>query len=113
VVAAVVVGGTSIFGGRGSVGRTLAGILLLAVLGNGMDLKGVGPDLQNAILGSVLILAASADFFRRALSRRRLRAEPVTGAPPGGDAAPATARPPLTERPVTTQAASTSTEVSS
>lgn len=102
-VAAVVVGGTSIYGGRGSVGRTLMGILLLAVLGNGLDLKGVGPDLQNAISGGVLILAASADFFRRALSRRRLRARPAEAA----------IEPPNLKRQPDDHAASTPTEVSS
>ena len=41
-IAATVIGGTSINGGEGSVGRTVAGILLLGVLSNAFDLMGIG-----------------------------------------------------------------------
>jgi ribose/xylose/arabinose/galactoside ABC-type transport system permease subunit len=70
-VAAIVVGGTSLFGGRGSVARTLWGVLFIATLKNGLDLKGVGDDLKQVILGSVFIAAASVEFFRRQLRRRK------------------------------------------
>lgn len=70
-VAAIVVGGTSLYGGRGSVARTLWGVLLLTLINNGLDLQGVDPDLKEVILGVVLISAASADYFRRRLRRRR------------------------------------------
>jgi len=70
-VAAVVVGGTSLFGGSGSIGRTLGGVLLLGVRANGHDLLSVGPDLQNVIVGAVLIAAASTELVRRRMVRRR------------------------------------------
>ena len=69
-IAAVVVGGTSIFGGRGSVLRTLFGVLLIGVLRNGLQVQGAGDALTLIVIGLVLILAASVEFFRRALSRR-------------------------------------------
>jgi ribose transport system permease protein len=81
-VAAIVMGGTSLFGGRGSVTRTLAGVLLIAVLQNGLDIKAVGFDFQQIVVGSVFIAAASVDFVRRRLGghtqglARRLRRRP-------------------------------------
>jgi ribose transport system permease protein len=73
-VAAVVIGGTSILGGKGSVTRTLAGVFLIAVLQNGLDLQGVDPDMQQVAVGVVFIFAASTDYFRRRIvARRRIR----------------------------------------
>ncbi len=69
-VAAVVVGGTSLYGGSGSMLRTFAGVLLLAELSNGLDLLSVGPDLQKVIVGLVLIGAASTEVVRRRMVRR-------------------------------------------
>lgn len=90
-IAAIVVGGTNLLGGRGSVVRTLFGVLLIAVLTNGLQLKGVNDDLQQVIIGCVFIAAASADFVRNRLRRRRLRQEveadveaPTADPPPAG-----------------------------
>jgi ribose transport system permease protein len=87
-IAAIVVGGTSLLGGRGSVARTLWGVLLIAVLDNGLDLKGVNDDVKQIVIGVVFIGAASVDFIRRQLRRRRSQAVlPVPGdddAVPGG-----------------------------
>ena len=79
-IAAIVIGGTSILGGRGSVIRTLWGVLLIAVLRNGLDVQGVGDDLKQIVIGVVLIAAASVDFVRRRLARRRERRSEVAGA---------------------------------
>jgi ribose transport system permease protein len=76
-VAAIVIGGTSIFGGRGSLIRTLFGVLLIAELRNGLDLVGVGDDLKQVIIGAVLILAASVAFIRG-----RIRIPYAMGKPP-------------------------------
>jgi ribose transport system permease protein len=78
-IAAVVVGGTSLTGGRGSVVRTLWGVLLIAVLRNGLDLMGINDDVKQIVIGIVFIIAASVDFLRRQLTRRRAT---VTVAPP-------------------------------
>jgi ribose/xylose/arabinose/galactoside ABC-type transport system permease subunit len=70
-IAAVVVGGTSLNGGRGSIVRTLWGVLLIAVLRNGLDISGISEDFKNVVIGTVLILAASVDFLRRRFVRSR------------------------------------------
>jgi ribose transport system permease protein len=73
-IAAIVVGGTNLLGGRGSISRTLWGVLLIAVLENGLQLEGVNDDLRQVIIGIVFIAAASVEFFRRQMRRRRTRA---------------------------------------
>jgi hypothetical protein len=74
-IAAIVVGGNNLLGGRGSITRTLWGVLLLAVLENGLQLEGVNTDVQQVIIGAVFIAAASAEFFRRRLRSRGRAAE--------------------------------------
>ncbi|MFK8250125.1 ABC transporter permease [Ancylobacter terrae] len=57
VIAAVVVGGTPLTGGIGSIGGTVLGVLIITILSNGMNMIGVDPYLQNIIKGAVLIAA--------------------------------------------------------
>jgi ribose transport system permease protein len=64
-VAAVVLGGTSLYGGKGSVLRTLLGVLLIAVIQNGLNLLNVSSDLQMVLLGAVFILAAASGVLQR------------------------------------------------
>lgn len=56
-IAAVVMGGTSIAGGRGAIVGTLVGALLLGVLNNGLNMIGVSPYLQLIIKGGIVLLA--------------------------------------------------------
>jgi len=56
-IAAVVMGGSSIAGGRGSIIGTLIGALMLGVLNNGLNMMGVSPYLQNIIKGTIILLA--------------------------------------------------------
>jgi len=56
-VAAVVLGGTSIFGGVGSIGGTVLGLVLIQLLKNGLALTGVKGDATIVVIGSVLILS--------------------------------------------------------
>lgn len=63
--AAVILGGTSITGGRGSMARTLAGLLLIAVVQNGLDILGVEFSLQQVAIGVVFVLAACTEALRR------------------------------------------------
>ena len=57
VIAAVVVGGTPLTGGIGRIRGTILGVLIIAILSNGMNMTGVDPYLQNIIKGLVLIVA--------------------------------------------------------
>ena len=65
VIAAVVVGGTSLFGGEGKILGTLIGSLLLAVIFNGMNLIGIDPYWQNVALGYVILGAALLDTWKK------------------------------------------------
>jgi ribose transport system permease protein len=64
-IAAVVMGGTSISGGRGSIIGTLIGALLLGVLNNGLNMAGVNPYVQNVIKGGIILLAIYISRDRR------------------------------------------------
>jgi ribose transport system permease protein len=66
-VTAVVVGGTALTGGEGGVLNTLVGVLIMAVLGNGMVLLGVSPDLQQAVQGVLIIVAVALSLDRARL----------------------------------------------
>jgi len=63
-IAAVVVGGTSLFGGRGSIWGTLAGAFFIGVLNNGLNLFGVSPYDQMIAKGAILLVATSLDRWR-------------------------------------------------
>ena len=69
VIAAVVVGGTSLMGGRGKIFGTLIGAFIIAVIKNGMNLKDVDPFNQKIVLGAVLMLAVLFDTLKRRNSR--------------------------------------------
>lgn len=60
-IAAVVIGGTSLKGGSGSVIGSLIGALTMATLNNGMDLLGVSSFYQMVLKGVIIILAVSLD----------------------------------------------------
>jgi ribose/xylose/arabinose/galactoside ABC-type transport system permease subunit len=63
-IAAVVVGGTSLFGGSGSVWSALAGAFFIGILNNGLNLYRVSPYEQLVVKGFVLLAAASLDRWR-------------------------------------------------
>jgi len=60
-ITAVVLGGTSIFGGRGSIGGTLLGLLAIAILKNGLMLADLPGELAGMLTGSLLLLAIGLD----------------------------------------------------
>ncbi len=64
-IAAVVIGGTSLTGGVGSVVGTLFGALIIAVINNGLDLMGVSSYYQQVIKGAIIVLAVLLDTSRR------------------------------------------------
>ncbi|UOQ86996.1 ABC transporter permease [Gracilibacillus salinarum] len=59
VITAVLIGGTHIFGGRGSLGGTMIGVLIIGVLNNGLNLMGVSSLFQMVILGLFILIAVS------------------------------------------------------
>lgn len=65
VIAAVVVGGTSLMGGKGSVISTLFGAIFIGVLNNGLNLAGIDPYLQKIALGLVILLAVLIDQINK------------------------------------------------
>ncbi|MCM3760189.1 ABC transporter permease [Alkalihalobacillus oceani] len=62
-IAAVILGGTALFGGSGSMWRTLVGVFLMGVLVNGLNLLGIGSDGQNLAIGLVLLIAVAANVM--------------------------------------------------
>ena len=63
-IAAVVIGGTSLTGGRGSVFGTFLGVLVLAILGNGLAQLGVQEPLKRLLTGAVIVLSVVVDRLR-------------------------------------------------
>jgi ribose transport system permease protein len=74
-IAAVVVGGTSLFGGRGGIGNTIVGLFVLGVLNNGLDHVQIDPFLKVLIRGLILLLALVINVYAQ-----RLRATEQAGA---------------------------------
>ncbi|MTH60564.1 ABC transporter permease [Paracoccus litorisediminis] len=64
-IAAVVIGGTSLSGGRGTITGTLIGALIMSVLTNGLRVLSVAPEWQTVVTGIIIIVAVYADQLRR------------------------------------------------
>jgi ribose transport system permease protein len=70
-IAAVVVGGTNLFGGEGGVGGTMIGILIIGVLANGLNILGVAEFWQRVVNGLIIVLVVALDQWRRRIARRQ------------------------------------------
>ena len=64
-IAAVAIGGVSIYGGRGTIIGVLLGVLILAVIDSGLGAVGASTEVQNTVKGAIIILAVSVEYFRR------------------------------------------------
>jgi len=64
-IAAVVIGGTSLAGGKGSVVGTVIGALIISVLNNGLQIMSIPQEWQNVVLGLVILVAVYADMVRK------------------------------------------------
>ena len=69
-IGAAVIGGTSLFGGRGSVWNAILGALVIGSLGNGLDLSGASAADKLMVSGAILILAVAIDALSRSSSGR-------------------------------------------
>jgi ribose transport system permease protein len=67
-IAAVIIGGTSLFGGSGTVIGTFFGALIIGVLRNGLDLMGVTDHIKQMTIGTMIIFAVLLDYYRRRLT---------------------------------------------
>ncbi len=82
VIAIVVLGGTSLAGGFGSIWRTAVGLAIIATISNGFTLLGLNPFYQSIVKGTVIILAVAFEGWARRLSARRLAKEAAADATP-------------------------------
>jgi len=70
-IAAVVIGGAALSGGRGTVRGTIIGAFVIGFLANGLVIVGVSPFWQKVITGAVIILAVAVDQIQQIVQRRR------------------------------------------
>jgi len=70
-IAAVVIGGTSLMGGRGSVVNSFSGVLIIAVLQAGLAQIGASEPMKRVITGTVIVAAVIADVYRHRLTWRQ------------------------------------------
>jgi ribose transport system permease protein len=68
-IAAVVIGGTNLFGGEGRVSGTVIGILVIAVIGNGLQILGVAEFWQRVVNGLIIVAVVALDQWRRRQAR--------------------------------------------
>ena len=64
-IAAVVIGGTSLFGGEGGIVGTLIGALIMTIVQNGMNLLGIQSEWQGVVLGALIVVAVLLDQWAR------------------------------------------------
>jgi len=69
-LAAIIIGGTSVFGGKGSVLRTLLGVIFVSVLTNILVLTGIGFGFQQMAIGALIVIAVSIDVLARRVAQR-------------------------------------------
>jgi ribose transport system permease protein len=70
-IAAVIIGGASFFGGRGTVLGVFAGVLVMGLLRNGLNLMDISAFWQQTLIGIIIILAVWIDVLRRRSGRRK------------------------------------------
>jgi ribose/xylose/arabinose/galactoside ABC-type transport system permease subunit len=68
-IAAVIIGGASFFGGRGNVLGVFIGLVIMGVIGNGLNILGVQPFWQQVAIGVIIMFVATLDVVRRRTSR--------------------------------------------
>lgn len=74
---AAIIGGISFMGGKGSMFGLIAGVFVIQVLGNGMQLAGWGTYLQYVVQGAILIMALSFDAIKYSMAKKGKRIPPA------------------------------------
>jgi ribose transport system permease protein len=69
-ISAVIIGGASFWGGRGTVGGAIVGVLIFGVINNGLNLLNVSTYLQLVAIGVIVVIAVELDVLRRRLEER-------------------------------------------
>ena len=64
-IAATVLGGTSLTGGSGSVGRAMFGVAVIAVINNGMNLMHIDSYWQKVVIGAIILFAVILDMAQK------------------------------------------------
>ena len=72
-IAACIIGGASFNGGKGSIWGTLIGAMMITVIRNGCNLLGLSSDLQQIIIGAIIVVAVTIDVIRSSLQARAKR----------------------------------------
>ena len=72
-IAAAVIGGASLAGGRGSIISTLFGALTIVIVQNGLNLNAVPTSTQNVVLGLIIVTAVGLDMWRNEIGRNLRR----------------------------------------
>ncbi|WP_066285207.1 ABC transporter permease [Arthrobacter sp. B6] len=85
VIAAVVIGGTSLFGGQGNIKGTLLGVLLIAMVSNAVNLLGIPSSYDRIVQGVVIFAAAALDVYRYKYVQKNLSRKRKIGPPPATD----------------------------
>lgn len=88
-ITAPIVGGTSFSGGVGTTAGTLAGALIVGLLGNIMNLTGVGSYIQQIVMGAIIVVAVAYDVWSKRGKRKTVILKPTAprdGAPSSGPA---------------------------
>jgi ribose transport system permease protein len=86
-IAAAVVGGASLAGGRGRIINTLIGALIIIVVQNGLNLNAVSTSMQNLTIGVIIVVAVGLDVWGRTIReriRKSFRRSVPQAAPAGG-----------------------------
>lgn len=85
-ITAPIIGGTSFSGGVGTTAGTLAGALIVGVLGNIMNLIGVGSYIQQIVMGLIIAAAVAYDVYSKRNKKRTVILKPKTDTPTGSAA---------------------------
>ncbi|MCB1347237.1 MAG: ABC transporter permease [Maritimibacter sp.] len=70
VIAAVIIGGTSLMGGAGSIFGTFLGVLFIGLIGNGMVLSGVSPFMQEIVRGFIILVAVFVSILQAGTAKK-------------------------------------------